>query len=147
MKLCHQIIGWKWPHCLPCAHATAPRSQVWFQKIEWLDKILLPMHWMNKYYLGSAPIFLVLGSWLRADNFAQFLTPLVALWTRKDWGLITSVAGPVNQQPTKIEYIHLTASLPQMIKWNATGQRCEDVSVCACVCECAGAFVSFSNHL
>lgn len=36
------------------------------------------------------------------------------------------MAGPGYQQPTKIEYIHLTASLLQMIKWNTTGQQSED---------------------
>lgn len=36
------------------------------------------------------------------------------------------MAGPGYQQPTKIEYIHLTASLLQMIKWNMSGQQSED---------------------
>jgi len=40
------------------------------------------------------------------------------------------MAGPGYQQPTKIEYIHLTASLLQMIKWNTTGQR---MRLCGCI--------------
>lgn len=56
----------------------------------------------------------------KLGHFHPYLTPVVTLCTPRNWGLISDMAGARYQQPTKIEYIHLTASVPQMIKWNVT---------------------------
>lgn len=56
----------------------------------------------------------------KPGHFHLYITPLVTLCTPRNWGLISDMAGAWYQQPTKIEYIHLSASVPQMIKWNVT---------------------------
>lgn len=111
--LCRKWFIFLWPHALFPPHFP----------VFWCWGALTRQHLPHTHKPTPFPQFWGLALGLITS---LFVTLLVALWTQRDWGLISGVAGPGYQQPTKIEYIHLTASLPQMIKWNTTGQRCED---------------------